>query len=131
MAIDAAPVLTETGGGTSMALIDGIATDSTEQLATTWCGDLMQIVDELPKDYQLINCCFAEIWDRAEYCYKTFGVSDDGYVLDNGDGKLLKVEEHVPFAGRGPTSYLKVKSVKDKKDKKNKTEFISVPISDR
>jgi hypothetical protein len=54
--IDAVPVLTETGGGTQMALFDGVSTDSTEELAGTWCGDLLQIANEQPDDYKRINC---------------------------------------------------------------------------
>jgi hypothetical protein len=47
-AIDLIPVLTETGGGAIMAFLDGIAEETTEQLAGGWCGDLLQIVEPQP-----------------------------------------------------------------------------------
>jgi hypothetical protein len=59
-AIDAVPVLTETGGGAPMAFYDGTPDTTTRKLACTWCGDLLQIVAELPEDYKIINCCFAK-----------------------------------------------------------------------
>ena len=46
--IDALPVLTETGKGAQMAFFDGVSVDSTEELAGTWCGDLLQILEALP-----------------------------------------------------------------------------------
>jgi hypothetical protein len=64
-AIDLIPVLTETGGGAIMAFLDGIAEETTEQLAGGWCGDLLQIVDRLPDDYSLINCCFADSYSKV------------------------------------------------------------------
>lgn len=39
--IDLIPVLTETGGGTPMALYDGVSADSREELSCQWCGDLL------------------------------------------------------------------------------------------
>lgn len=90
MAIDLVPVLTETGGGTQMALFNGVSTDSTEELAGEWSGDLLQIISELPEDYKLINCCFSEIWCRAMYCYHTFGVNKKGYVLSDSNGKQFE-----------------------------------------
>ena len=90
MTIDALPTLTETGYGTQHLFIDGLWVNSTEELAGKWCGDLLQIVDELPNDYQLINCCFAEIWSKARYCYRTFGVDKDGYLLSDSRGKLFE-----------------------------------------
>jgi len=81
--IDAVPVLTETGGGTPMALFDGSSIETTENLAGIWCGDLLQIVDELPEEYILINCCFADMWNKARYCSSAFGVDNEGYILKN------------------------------------------------
>jgi hypothetical protein len=66
-AIDPIPVLTETGGGSAMVFIKGIAEDTTEQLAGVWCGDLLQIVDRLPDGYSLINCCFTELHGQLRY----------------------------------------------------------------
>jgi hypothetical protein len=90
MAIDLVPVLTETGGGTSMALFDGISADSTEELSATWCGDLLQIVDVPPEDYALINCCFADVWGRARFCYNLYGVDEDNYLLKNSNGNRFE-----------------------------------------
>ena len=107
-------VLTETGGGTPMALYDGISADTTEILAGEWCGDLLQIVDELPEAYQLIDCCFAPIWDRANYCYQNFGVDENDYLLNDSNGNLYTVTR-LGFRGeRGETSNLKVEVTDDK-----------------
>jgi len=107
MALDPIPVLTETGGGTQMALDPGVAINSTEKLAGTWCGDLMQIVDELPEDYNLINCCFAEMNRRAGYCYSKFGVNENGYVLDDNNGNLFEVARLNLLGNREPSKYMK------------------------
>jgi hypothetical protein len=88
--IDLVPVLTETGGGTVMALLAGTSIETTENLAGTWCGDLLQIVDELPKEYKVINCCFVEMWYRLRYCYIMFGTDKDGYVLKNDSGERYR-----------------------------------------
>jgi hypothetical protein len=108
MSIDAIPVLTETGGGTQMALFDGVASDSTEELAGEWVGDLLQIVAsvaDLPESYKLINCCFADIWSRAQYCYHTFGVNEND-CIKNAD-KLFEGAALNLYGKRGPTSYIK------------------------
>jgi hypothetical protein len=90
MAIDLVPVLTETGGGTARALADGLSADSTAKLSGAWCRNLLQIVDALPEDYVLIRCCFAEIWSRAHYCYRTFGVDKENYLWGGSDGDRFK-----------------------------------------
>jgi hypothetical protein len=113
-AIDAIPVLTETGGGTSMALFEGVAADSTEKLAETWCGDLLQIVETLPGDYELINCCFAEIWDRADFCYHLFGVDSSGYLLGDKDGNRYKCASLKLSGDRGAARHVKVELIEDK-----------------
>ena len=113
MSIDTVPVLTETGGGTQMALFNGVSADSTEELAGKWCGDLLQIVDKMPEDYNLINCCFAEIWCRAKYCYRTFGVDDSGYLLNDSDGRRFKASALNVFGKRGPSCYIKVEITED------------------
>jgi hypothetical protein len=127
--IDVVPVLTETGGGTQMALLEGISADSTEELAGEWSGDLLQIVDELPEDYKLINCCFAGVWRRAEYCYHTFGVNEDGYILKDSNGKLFEAAKLNFLGQRGYLNYIKVELTADTikyiptKVNENKTEL--------
>lgn len=88
--IDLLPVLTETGDGTQMALLRGLSANSTEKLSETWCGDLLQIVDDLPEGYKIINCCFVEIWGRVMYCYKSFGTNDEGLILNDFNGELFE-----------------------------------------
>lgn len=106
MVIDPVPVLTETGGGIDMAFLDGFAIDSTEYLAEQWCGDLLQIVDDLDSSYELINCCFAEIRSKMNYCYETYGVSKDGYVLKNENGDLYEATRfEMFFRKRIPSTY--------------------------
>jgi hypothetical protein len=109
VAIDAIPVLTETGDGAQMALYGGASADTTEKLVGAWCGDLLQIVDKLTEGYRLINCCFAERWSRAVYCYENFGASDDEYVLKDSDGTRFEVVKFglIDFE-RGSPRYVKV-----------------------
>jgi len=114
MAIDLIPVLTETGGGTQMALFNGISIDSTEQLAGEWCGDLLQIVDDLPLNYKVINCCFAEVWNRTVYCYYTFGLDEQDFVIKDSSGKRIEVTDLSIFGKRGPPCYIKAESSKGK-----------------
>jgi len=82
MAIDLVPVLTETGGGAQMAFLNGVSAASTEKLAGSWCGDLLHIVDSLPDGYEVIKCCFADIWKRTRYCYMMFGLNDEGLIKE-------------------------------------------------
>lgn len=89
-AIDLIPPLTETGGGTLMALFDGCSADVTEHLIGTWCGDLLQIVDNLPDNYEEIECCFAPIWERARYCKTNFGLDEDKFILKNQKGERFE-----------------------------------------
>jgi hypothetical protein len=113
--IDLVPVLTETGGGVSMALFEGLAADSTEELAETWCGDLLQIVDQLPDDYECINCCFAECWDRAYFCYRVFGADASNYVLGDRHGKRYECAKIGIFgSSRGPAHYIRIELTEDK-----------------
>lgn len=122
MCIDVVPVLTETGGGTVMALYNGVFIDSTEELAGTWCGDLLQIVEELPQDYELINCCFSEFQCKAKYCYRTFGTNEDGYILSNKNGKLYQGSALDLFGERDGLYNVKVEKTE------NKTAFIPIKI---
>jgi hypothetical protein len=111
MAIDLIPVLTETGGGTQMALDPGVSIHSTEKLAGTWCGDLLQIVDDLQENYKLVNCCFADMRSRADYCYHTFGANDDGYVLEDNYGNLFEVVTLDILGRRKQAKYMKVEQI--------------------
>jgi len=111
-AIDLIPVLTETGGGSAMAFIQGIAEDTTEQLAGGWCGDLLQIVDRLPDGYSLINCCFTELHGKLNYCHIMFGSNKDGFLLKNDKGDLFKGAMLNFYGKRGPLSQIKVQKTK-------------------
>ena len=123
MAIDAIPVLTETGGGTPMLFFDGISLDTTEMLAGTWCGDLLQIVDTLPEGYKVINCCFAEVWSKLEHCYCLFGVDKDDHVL-KGNGKRFEAAKLSYHNKRGPSSYFKTELTE------KTVQFIPVQVED-
>ena len=107
-AIDLLPVLTETGEGTQMALFDGISTDNTEELAGTWCGDELQIVEELPENYKIINCCFADIWKRANFCYINFGVNNEDCLLKDDKQNLYQATRLNLTGKRGEPRILKV-----------------------
>lgn len=108
MSIDVVPVLTETGNGAQMALFDGISAETTENLFGKWCGDLLQIVEKLPEDYQLIDCCFAGIWERAKYCYRKFGINENRNLLKDSSGNLYEVAKLNFFEKRGSVSYVRV-----------------------
>jgi hypothetical protein len=106
--IDAVPFLTETGGGIEMAILNGITTESTENLSGTWCSDLLQIVDTLPDGYELINCCISPIGERAIYCFTKYGVNYDGLLLKDTQGNLFTGCKLSVFTNeRGPTYYIK------------------------
>jgi hypothetical protein len=112
-AIDPVPVLTETGGGAQMAFFNGITDDTTEELAGGWCGDLLQIVKSLPDGYSLINCCFAELMGKIDYCYSIFGFNKDGFLLKDDKENLLKAVLLNIRGKRGPVTLFKVKETKD------------------
>ena len=111
-AIDAIPVLTETGNGSMMAFFNGISAANTDELVGAWCADLLQITEELPENYKLLNCCFAEIWDRTRYCYHTFGIDEDSMVVCNDAGKPLEIVGVTVFGKRGSPQYVKVERTK-------------------
>lgn len=114
VSIDLVPVLTETGGGTPMAMFDGVSIDTTEELAGEWCGDLLQIIDTLPEDYELIHCCFAECYKRASYCDYTFGINEQGYILKDRNGGLYEAVVLKISRKRGLSYYFKVEKTEDK-----------------
>ena len=106
--IDVVPFLTETGCGTIMAVFDGIATETTENLAGTWCSDLLQIIDTLPDDYELIDCCISDIANKATYCYIKYGVNKNGLLLKDTQGNLFTgCKLSIVNNKRGYTYYLK------------------------
>lgn len=109
MAIDAIPLLTETGGGTSILFrdYDGLSVDTTEDLSETWCGDLLQITDNLSDDFKVINCCFADAWHKVKHCYHTFGVDESGYVMKDTDGRRFEAVKLGLYGERGPSGYAK------------------------
>jgi hypothetical protein len=92
--VDLIPVLTETGGGIEMLLFKGAGTDTTEELAGTWCGDLLEIVDSAPTDYALVNCIITPYVGRLYYCYYNFGTDSNNYLFNNYKKVLF---EAVPF----------------------------------
>ena len=114
MSIDLLPILTETGESTAMALFDGVAAESTEELACQWCGDLLQIVDAAPENYQLVNCCFAEIWSKVRSCYRTFGVNKDGLLLKGNTGELFEAAPLLLNGQRGQLRRIKVEIIDNK-----------------
>ena len=89
LSIDLIPVLTDNGNGAQMAYFDGVSAESTEKLAATWCGDLLEITN-YPRGYKVIDCCFADIWERARYCHHAFGTNKNGYVYGNCQGDLYE-----------------------------------------
>jgi len=112
-AIDLLPVLTETGGGAAMAFLDGITEETTEQLAGEWCGDLLQIEDTLPDGYSLINCCFAGLKGKVQYCYRMFGSNKDGFLIKNENGDLFTAVGLNIFGNRGLVSRVNVQKTND------------------
>ena len=110
-AIDLLPVLTETGGGAQMAFFDGIAAETTEKLNGKWRRDLLQIVNELPKGYKLINCCFAEIGSKVRDCYWNFGANKEGYLLKDHKGNLFEAARLDYYGKRGPLQNIKTEFV--------------------
>jgi len=88
--IDPLPVLTETGDAMRRLLNMGMFLDTTDELAGTWCGDLLEIVDKLPAGYAMLSCCFANIEGRASYCYNKYGSDEIGFLLKDSDYNLFK-----------------------------------------
>ena len=115
--IDPIPVLTETSGspytgGAQMAYLNGVSAESTPEIASSWQGDLLQIVDSLPAGYHVITCCFADVWARADYCYRKFGTTDEGLVKD---GNGLYEATFMNIAGkRSEPCHIKVELTEDK-----------------
>jgi len=110
MAIDPIPVLTETGGGTGMALYNGISADTTEKLSQNWRGDLLEIVNKPPKNYEMVECCFATLWERAIYCHHTFGVNQNNLLIKDNNGSLFESVELDLFGNRESPVHIKVEA---------------------
>jgi hypothetical protein len=105
--IDPIPALTETGGGLERALFEGMISATTENLDMEWCGDLLQIVNDLPNGYERIDCCFAEIWGRARFCQRTYGVDEEDFLLEQG--KRFVCCKLNLFGKRSLDSFMKIK----------------------
>ena len=71
-----------------MVFDKGVSVDSTENLAETWCGDLLQIDDDLPESYELISFCFADMWSKVILCRRLFGTDKDNFVLRDRKGNV-------------------------------------------
>jgi len=89
--VDIIPVLTESGGGTACIQKHWLLADTTEDMACKWFGDMLQIVDECPNDYEIIQCCFAPCVEKATYCYINYGADEDGFVYKNENKELLRI----------------------------------------
>ena len=103
-----------------MAFLEGITTQTTEQLAGEWCGDLLQIVDRLPDGYALINCCFTELHGKLNYCYSMFGFDKDGFLLKNDKGDLFEAVKLNFYGKRGSIALFNVQEAE------NSVKFIPV-----
>jgi hypothetical protein len=106
-AIDPIPALTETGGGLCMALFEGMTSATTENLDMEWCGDLLQIVNDLPDGYERIDCCFADVWGRTQFCYIAYGVDEEGFLLEQQGKRFVCCRLNL-FGKRGLDSFMKV-----------------------
>ena len=126
IAIDLIPVLTDMGSGSEMAYADGVPTNATENLASRWTGDLLEIVEALPEGYSMINCCFADVWKRAEYCRNTFGLNEDGLIIANKNGDLFEAVNFNLLGKRGVKNHIKVEI--EKTDRGKKIKCIPVPF---
>jgi hypothetical protein len=120
-AIDPIPALTETGGGLCMALFDGMPSATTEKLDMEWCGDLLQIVDDLPDGYERIDCCFADIWGRTKFCFMEYGVDEEGFLLEQQGKRFVCCKLNL-FGKRSLDGFIKVNFSDDK------VNFSTVPI---
>jgi len=107
-----------------MLLFDGCAADATETLAGEWCGDLLQIVSDIPEGYKKVDCCFAEIWSRAEYCYSEFEPDNEGFLLFDNEGKRFLGVKLSLRGKRGALSYIRTERSGDT------VRFVPVAISD-
>ena len=101
-----------------MALFDGTSVETTYSLGGIWCGDLLEIKDEMPGDYTLVNCCFVGIWERAMFLYNEFDVDSENFILSEDKGKRY---EAYPFDlaelyGKPPVVKVNIKVEKSEKE---------------
>ena len=113
LAIDIVPFLTNTGGSV-MAYTDGVSAESTEKLAGSWCGDLLQITDSIPEGYEILNCCISEVWGKGKSLYRTYGVNEEGFILCGDGDKLYEAVSINLFGRRSEPGYIKVEVEGDK-----------------
>ena len=103
-----------------MAYLRGVSAENTEELAGTWSGDLLQIVDDLPDGFEVIACAFVDIMNRADYCYEKHGLTEEGLIKD---GDSLYKAAPLNIAGiRVELRHVKVEIAEDKMT------FSTVPI---
>lgn len=86
--IDLVPALTETGGGFAMALFERLTPETTKSLDGMWCGDLLEIIDESPKGYAQIICCFANQLGQKDFYRDVYGTDEQGYQLKDQRNEL-------------------------------------------
>jgi hypothetical protein len=70
---------------------------------------LLQIVDDVPKEYEIIHCCFADFKNKAHYCYCKFGLDRDNYLLKNSVGERFQGIPYSVWGKRGLGQYVRVK----------------------
>ena len=92
VAIDPIPILTQSGSGLGVEY--GVSAETTRKLAGTWCGDVLEIKNEIPDGYKLIKCCFVDIWERARFLYRKFGLDSENFIVSDEEG--TRYEAH-PF----------------------------------
>jgi len=84
-----------------------IPSDMTEGLISQWCGDLLQLMEDVPVEYKVVNCCFAVANRKACYFDQKYGTDEEGYVL-NGTSRYEVVRIFTPRGTRIPRpSYVK------------------------
>jgi len=97
-----------------MALFEGMTPETTESLGGSWCGDLLQIVDELPQNFNLINCCFINLARRGWYIYDKYGTDDQNYLVKDKNNNRLVGHEINIIGKRAELVHLKVEKNKDR-----------------
>ena len=115
--IDPIPVLTEISGspysgGAQMAYLNGVSKESTPELAGKWSSDLLQITDRLTKGFEVVDCCFVDVWRRADYCRKVFGLNGKGLIKD-GNGLYEATFMNI-VGNRSEPCHIKVEFIDDK-----------------